>query len=259
MNDNIPGYFHVAQGVAPVRPVTPGYEHGGELNVPGYDEGGKFGLHNTLLNKVSGKDVESFSGAGGGAPQPQVDPNSRKYYDIASMYPDLIGSLEDARQLYNSDPAYYDALIAAQTSKLLGSGGGGGGSSDATAYAQIAENARQFDLSRRDSQAIARQDAAVTREKMMQDYYSTLEAMKAAKKQAHNDAVTGALNAWSQNVGQANIPGIENYDQFADPAGSSQILGNAPVLRFNPMEAYGRQQSQQTAIPTPNIPSPVFE
>lgn len=238
---NIPGMSDMS------APAVPGRMGGGPLHVAGYDHA---------------IDPADFGPAPGspapGSPPPGTVDTGDNIVIRALVGSPGIDTLDDAMAAWSDmteqQKQNYRALYAKQTAPDGASG------SDAATYASIAERANEaaqqlaFDKVKEAHQmAMARQQAASDAAKAATDFSLNQEALKSARKQLHNDAVTSALSAWSANVGKANIPGIQNW-RMAGGQASNDIMSGAPLLNFNPLEAYGKQLSEPAQLTAPNIP-----
>ena len=263
---SIPGIFKMVQGVppraprsGPVAPVAAppmpmqGFTDGGTLNIPGYDG-------REVMNPEDWTNAPPGS-TPPGAPDEPADAASVLYYRIATEL-DLITpegelDLNRAKDLYASNPSYFN--------KQYGFGPeGADGSGLAGTYAQIAENARQFNeqmvYNRERAQQedrVARWSAEMNRQQALSDFSQAKDAAKVARKSMFNDAATQAIGAHQSGLGQANIPGIENW-RLDGGADSAAIIDRAPIVGFNPSLTYGEQLAAPADLYQPNIPGVNF-
>lgn len=259
MIGNAPGLFSIVQGVkaqaraaaAPSAfpmPNIPGVMGGGPINVAGYDGGITADQWTTSAPGSTPQDAP-----------PQAVPDN--FYINQLIGQGDIQDFESAQAMWNDmSPemqARWRASIDATINKNIPGAGGG---SDAATYAGIAERAneaaQQLAFNREQEahkMAEARQAVAAQQDKALQDFYMNREALKNARAQIQTDRATSALNAWSQNVGHANVPGIGNYSLAGGQGAENMVAGNRPILNFNPLEAMGAAPSWEEG-PTPNIP-----
>lgn len=279
MTGNIPSLFSIVQGVkaqaskaaAPMTHIMPdgsvmdgppmdysnipGRMDGGDVSVAGYEEGAMYGPPDP--NASSGGGTQGNGGGGTGAPPASLVYSYIDWAGIKTGDPDedyQRASAAVAAGLSGGDP-YFQGFLNAVNKSASGSGG-----SDGAAYAGIAERAQeaanQLAFNREQEShkmAEARQSVAALQEKAMQDFFTNREMLKTQRAQLHNTAVTDALNAWSQNVGHANIPGIENYSLAGGQGAEAAVQGARPKLQFNPMAAYGTAPQWEEGA-APNIP-----
>ena len=265
---NIPGIFKMVQGVPPrtprygpvapvAAPMAQGFDGGGTYNIPGYDG-------EEVMTPGEWTSTPGGGGGGGNAPgapaeDAPADPSSVLYYLIATeldlVTPEGELDLARARDLYNSNPSYFNKQY------------GFGAESDsglAGTYAQIAENARQwndkmaFDRERAGQEdKVARWSAEMNRQQALSDFSAAQDAAKVARKSMFNDAATQAIQAHQSGLGQANIPGIEGW-WMAGGAPSDAIIDRAPIVGFNPSLTYGEQLEAPAELYQPNIPGVNF-
>ena len=249
---NIPGMFRMAQGVPPPAPrygpVMQGFDGGWTYNIPGYDG-------------ITAEDFTSVPGGttppDGSPPQGTVVGESIYIRHLAAFYGMTVD--EAATQWEDMKPDAKQFIIDDYFGRDDKDGSGSG---LAGTYAQIAENSRQFNeqmaFERERAQQedrVARWQAEVTKQQAMQDFYSARDNATLSRKQIFNDAAGGALAAQARVMGQANIPGIENYR--LDGSGGN-VLSNAPIIRTDPSLAYGQQIQTAPDMPVPNIPGVSF-
>lgn len=241
-------------------PAVPGRMDGGPVHVAGYYTG----IDPADYGPAAGSQP---AGPAGNAPGGNPAPNPDNFYIsqiVGILPPNPDGSaatFDDAVSMWNDMSDAQKANWRTSIDRKVNPNGPGGGSSDAATYASIAERANEaaqqlaFDKVKEQHQmAMARQQAAADASKAATDFSLNQEALKTARKQAHNDAVTSALNAWTANVGKANVPGWQNWRMEGGQA-SNDIMSGAPLLNFNPLEAYGKQLSEPAQLTAPNIPS----
>lgn len=264
---NIPGMFKLVQGVPPrtprYGPVAPrpaamptmGFTDGGYLNIPGYDG------EREQMTPEEWVGSDSLSGGGGGMPPADTVTGESIYIRHLS---DAYGMTveEAAAQWEDMTPEQRKTVI----DSYFGREPGGSGSGDGLAgtYAQIAENARQFneqmafDRERaKQEDAVARWGAEMQRQQAMSDFTQARDAAKVARKSMFNDAATQAIGAHQAGLGQANIPGIENW-RMDGGADSAAIIDRAPIIGFNPSLTYGEQLEAPAELYEPNIPGVTF-
>ena len=264
---NIPGMFKLVQGVPPrtprYGPVAPrpsamqGFLDGGMYNIPGYDHAPD---HREIMTPEEWVGSDSLSDDGGMLPAETATGESVFIRQLIGMgYADTI---EDAKAQWEDMSEDQRAVIRRAFFGEDPSGGGGDGL--AGTYAQIAENARQFNEQMafereraKQEDAVARWGAEMQRQQAMSDFTQARDAAKVARKSMFNDAASGALAAQQSAMGTANIPGIENW-RMDGGAESDAIIGNAPIIRTDPSLAYGQQLAEPADLYEPNIPGVTF-
>lgn len=264
---NIPGLFSIIQGAKaqPRFPQTHQMPDGNAMagpsmggpNTPGYLFGGEMAVGGYMGDEPTLEERFAADGDDDGDPEPDAD-----YAVIARMGGD--GGYEAGVKTWvfmtpaqkATERATFDAENAAALRDLAPDSDGG----SAATYAGIAQRAaearmqdareREFERNRMTEQKRA---AAVEREKAGQDFFNNRELLKTQRAQLQADRTTGALNAWSQNVGHANIPGIENYSLQGGQGAEAAVQAARPKLNFNPLAAYAQSPEWEEGT-APNIP-----
>ncbi len=262
---NIPGIFKLVQGVPPrsprygpvaPRPAAPmGFTDGGEYNIPGYDGREIMKPEDWVGSGSMGGAPGAGDGGGGGD---AVTGESIYIRHLADAYGMTVE--EAAAQWEDMTPDQKKTVMDSYFGKKDASGDSG----LAGTYAQIAENARQFNEQMAFDRARAEQQdkqnrwqAEMTRQQALSDFSSARDAAKVARKSMFNDAATQAIQAHQAGLGQANIPGIENW-RMDGGADSAAIIDRAPIVGFNPSLTYGEQLEAPADLYQPNIPGVNF-
>lgn len=219
-------------------------------NLPAYGSGGHQYLDGTnIISALPGDQnipLPPSSGAGGG----ETPPYSliAAWRGITGQAADTVSDQQIMMQL--QDPGartQAEAAYNASLSQYNKTASGGGGADNSLGYAQMAQQAMQWEKERADRQAENIQSNKIAQQQASQDYYTNLEAINTARRGQGIDAGKAAMDAFTANVGYANIPGIENWNPF-----NGDIAPTQPTYRIDPSLAVG------TNLPGANIPAPTI-
>ena len=245
----------MAPAPPPMVPPMPQASMVPPMNLPGRVDGGHLYFEGTdIISALPGDPgipLPPGEGEGGGAVPPYGV--IAAWRGITGQGPDvasdqqILMQLQDPQAMTQAQAAYNASL-----SQYNKTASGGGGADNSLGYAQLAQQAMQWEKERADRQAENIQANRIAQERASQDYHANLEAINTARRGQGIDAGRAAMDAFTANVGYANIPGIENWNPF-----NGDIAPKQDIYRIDPSLAVGTNLPGAN-IPAPNIPDLVY-